>query len=135
MRKICIAVLFSSLLLPMSLWGQEVFIRGKNQAATQARIDLEKVTRYKSSLDATNAVLIVDEESWSPDFLSPATVAVTMKLISPRGELLWSKTEPVGSRPEKEVVQDLFKDLAKANPRTRAEATMPAEAGPASRNK
>jgi hypothetical protein len=135
MRKICFAFLLSTLLLPMSLWAQEVFIRGKNQAATQARIDLEKLTRYKSSLDATHAVLIVDEESWSPDFLSPATVAVTMKLISPTGELLWSKTESVGSRPQKEVVQGLLKDLAKANPPTRAEAAIPTAAGPAGRNK
>jgi len=135
MRKSCIAFLLSNLLLSVPIWAQEVFIKGDNQAATQARSDLEKLTRYKSSLDATHAILVVDRESWSPDFLSPATVAVTMKLISLRGELLWSKTEPIGSRPENMVVQDLLKDLAKANPRIGERGKAPSEGGRTSQNK
>jgi len=108
--------LFLSLLLAWPLAAQEIFIRGDNPAATQAKLELEKLTRYKSSHDTTHALLVVERESWSPDFLSPATTAVTMKLISLRGELLWSKTEPLGSRSGNLVVQDLLKDLAKAKP-------------------
>ena len=117
MGRIRVVLLLLSLLWALPLGAQEVFIRGENQAATQARMELEKLTRYKSSLDTTHAMLVVERESWSPDFLSPATVAVTMKLISMSGELLWSKTEPLGSRSEELVVQDLLKDLAKAKPR------------------
>lgn len=135
MRKTCISFLLSNLLLSVPLWAQEVFIRGENEAAAQARTSLEKLTRYKSSLDATHAILVVDRESWSPDFLSPATVAVTMKLISLRGELLWSKTEPIGSRSEEVVVQDLLKDLAKANPRLEERAKTPLAGGHGSQNK
>lgn len=135
MCKICIAFLLSNVLLSMPLWAQEVFIKGDNHAAAQARIDLEKSTHYKSSLDAAHPILLVDQESWSPDFLSPATVAVTMKLISPRGELLWSKTEPIGSRPEKVVVQDLLQELARAKPRIREGGNTPLEGGRAGQNK
>jgi hypothetical protein len=133
MCKTCIAFLLSSLLLSTPLWAQEIFIRGDNQAAAQARVDLEKLTRYKSSLDDTHALLVVERESWSPDFLSPATVAVTMKLMTLRGKLLWSKTEPIGSRSESAVVQDLLKDLAKANPRLGERGKTPSEAGRPSR--
>jgi hypothetical protein len=117
MRNACIVFLLLNLLLTVPNRAQEVFIKGDSEVATQARTDLERLTHYKSSLDASHALLFVDRESWSPDFLSPATVAVTMKLISLRGELLWSKIEPIGSRSEEVVVQDLLKDLAKANPR------------------
>jgi len=102
------------LLSALPLGAQEVFIRGENQAATLARMELEKLTRYKSSRDTTHAMLVVEWESRSPDFLSPATVAVTMKLISMRGELLWSKTEPLGPQTEELAVHGLLKDLAKA---------------------
>ena len=117
MSKTCITILLFDLLLSGPLCAQEVFVRGNNRAATQTRLDLEKLTRYKSGLDQTHALLVVERESWSPDFLSPASVAVTMKLISLRGELLWSRTEPVGSRSEEMVAEDLLRDLAKANPR------------------
>jgi hypothetical protein len=135
MRKLHIVFLLLSLLPSVPLLAQEVFIKGDNQAATQVRTDLEKLTRYKSSLDASHALLLVERESWSPDFLSPATVAITMKLISMRGELLWSKTEPVGSRPENAVVQDLLKDLAKANPRLEERDNNPGQGGHASPKK
>ena len=117
MGKIRVLLLLLSLLLALPLAAQEVFIRGDNQAATQARMELEKLTRYKSSLDTPHAVLVVERESWSPDFLSPATVAVTMKLISMRGGLLWSRTEPLGSRSEELALRDLLEVLAKAEPR------------------
>jgi hypothetical protein len=135
MHKTRILFLLLSLLLSMPLWAQEVFIKGDNQAAAQARIDLERLTRYKSSRDETHALLVVDRESWSPDFLSPATVAVTMELISLRGELLWSRTEPIGSRSEEVVVRDPLKDLAKANPRLGERGKTPSEGGRISQNK
>jgi len=127
MRKACFAFLLFDLLFSMPFWAQEVFIKGDNQAAARVRIDLEKTTQFKSSLDESHALLVVERQSWSPDFLSPATVAITMKLLSLRGELLWSKTEPIGSRPENLVVQDLLKDLAKANPRLEERRKKPSE--------
>ena len=45
--------------------------------------------------DAINSNLLVNEISWGPDFLSPATVAISTELISSRGDLLWSQTEPI----------------------------------------
>ena len=116
MHKSCVAILLSSLLFSIPLWGQEVFIGGNNQAAMQARTDFEKYTHYRLSSDASNSTLLVNEISWSPDFLSPTTVAIRMELISSRGSLLWSKTEPIGSRPKEAVIQDLLKDLAEAKP-------------------
>jgi hypothetical protein len=129
MHKIPFAFLLSFLLLAIPLWGQEVFIKGNNQAAVQARTDFEKYTRYKLSGDASYAVLLVEEETWSPDFLSPATEAVTMKLISSRRELLWSKTEPIGSRSTETTIQGLLKDLAQAKPNLSGAGKKPAEAG------
>jgi hypothetical protein len=116
MHKACVTCLLFSLLLAIPLWGQEVFVKGDNQAAMQVKTDLEKDTHYRLSGDAINSTLLVNELSWSPDFLSPATVAIEMELISSRGDLLWSKTEPVSSRPKDAVIQDLLKDLALAKP-------------------
>ena len=106
MHQSCVKFLLSSLLLAIPLCGQEVFVSGNNQSATQAKADFEKYTHYRLSGDASNATLLVNEISWSPDFLSPARVAIGMELISSRGDLLWSKTEPMGSRPKAAVIQD-----------------------------
>ena len=129
MHKSCVTFLLFSLLLSIPLWGQQVFVRGDNQAAMQVRTDFEKYTHYRLSGDAINSTLLVNEISWSPDFLSPATVAIQMELISSRGDLLWSKTEPVSSRPKEAVIQDLLKDLALAKPSLNGAKAKPAEAG------
>jgi hypothetical protein len=129
MHKACVTFLLFSLLLAIPLWGQEVFVRSDNQAAMQVRTDFEKYTHYRLSSDAINPTLLVNEISWSPDFLSPATVVIQMELISSRGDLLWSKTEPVSSRPKEAVIQDLLKDLALAKPSLNGAKAKPAEAG------
>ena len=129
MHKSRFTFLLFSLLLSIPLWGQEVFVKGDNQAAMQVRTDFEKYTHYRLSGDAINSTLLVNELSWSPDFLSPATVAIEMELISSRGDLLWSKTEPVSSRPKEAVIQDLLKDLALAKPSLNGAKAKPAEAG------
>lgn len=116
MHKCCFALLFSSLLLPTPTWAEEVFVSGANQAAMQVKADLEKYTHYRLSDGQINATLVVSELSWSPDFLSSTTTAIQMDLISSSGHLLWSKTEPVGSRQKGVVVQDLLKDLAQSRP-------------------
>jgi hypothetical protein len=129
MHKSCVTFLLFSLLLSIPLWGQEVFVRGDNQAAMQVRTDFEKYTHYRLAGDAINSTLLVNEISWSPDFLSPATVAIQLELISSRGDLLWSITEPVSSRPKEAVIQDLLKDLALAKPSLNGAKAKPAEAG------
>ena len=129
MHKSRFTFLLFSLLLSIPLWGQEVFVRGDNQAAMQVRTDFEKYTHYRLSDDASNASLLVSEISWSPDFLSHATVAIQMELISSRGDILWSKTEPIGSRPKETVSQDLLKDLAQAKPSLSGTKAEPAEDG------
>jgi hypothetical protein len=129
MHKSRFTFLLFSLLLSIPLWGQEVFVSGDNQAAMQVRTDFEKYTHYRLSDDASNASLLVSEISWSPDFLSHATVAIQMELISSRGDLLWSKTEPIGSRPKETVSQDLLKDLAQAKPSLSGTKAEPAEDG------
>lgn len=128
MHKSCIAFLFLTLFVSIPLWGQEVFVSGDNQAATQVRTNIEKDTHHRLSSEASNAILLVNELSWSPDFVSPVTVAIEMKLISSRGDLLWSKTEPVGSRPKGKVIQDLLKDLAEAKPSLSGTRANPAHA-------
>jgi hypothetical protein len=136
MRKICIAFLLSNLLLAMPLWAQEVFITGDNQAAAEAKLDLEKFTNYKFTPHPPPLMLEVRQESWSPGFKTPATVAVTMKLLSPSGKLLWSKTEPIGSRSSELVVQDLLRELAKADLHIgKDEGKTATEKGRPSRNK
>jgi hypothetical protein len=127
MHKFCLALLFVSLLQATPLWGQEVYVSGNNQAAAQAKVDLEKYTHYRLSDDHINATLVVNEISWSPDFLSPATTAIQMELISSRGYLLWSKTEPLGSRQKDAVIQDLLKDLTQAKPNLSGTRAKPAE--------
>jgi len=127
MLKWCFAFLFSSLLLAIPLCGEEVYVSGANQAAMQAKAYLEKYTRYRPSDDHINATLVVNEISWSPDFLSPATTAIHMDLISSRGDLLWSRTEPIGSRQRDAVIQDLLKDLAHAKPSLSGTRGKPAE--------
>ena len=129
MHKSCFAFLLLTLLMSIPLWGQEVFVSGDNPAAMQVRTDFEKDTHYRLSGDASNAILLVNEISWSPDFLSHATVAIQMELISSRGDLLWSKTEPVSSRLKEAVIQDLLKDLALAKPSLNGAKAKPAEAG------
>jgi hypothetical protein len=129
MHKSRFTFLLFSLLLSIPLWGQEVFVSGDNQAAMQVRTDFEKYTHYRLSDDATNASLLVSEISWSPDFLSPATVAIQMELISSRGDILWNKTEPIGSRPKETVSQDLLKDLWQAKPSLSGTKANPATAG------
>ena len=49
MHKSCVTFLLFSLLLSIPLWGQEVFVRGDNQAAMQVRTDFEKYTHYRLS--------------------------------------------------------------------------------------
>jgi hypothetical protein len=98
--------------------GQSIFVKGRGQAAMAARAGLSKYTRYKLSDNADHTILEVRQETWSRTFLSPPTTAISMKLMSAKGRLLWSKTEPVGSRPDNAVVQDLLKDLARAKPKT-----------------
>jgi hypothetical protein len=129
MHKACVTFLLFSLLLSIPLWGQEVFVRGDNQAAMQVRADFEKYTHYLLAGDAINSTLLVNEISWSLDFLSLATVAIQMELISSRGDLLWNKTEPVSSRPKEAVIQDLLKDLALAKLSLNGAKAKPAEAG------
>ena len=129
MHKACVTFLLFSLLLSIPLWGQRVFVRGDNQAAMQVRTDFEKYTHYRLAGDAINSTLLVNEISWSPDFLSPATVAIEMELISSRGDLLWSKTEPFSSRPKEAVIQDLVKDLARDKPSLNGAKAKPTEAG------
>ena len=103
-------------LISAPVFAQNVYIKGDSQAAKQAKALLEKYTTYKLSDHAAHPVLVVDQIGWSPDFESPATTAVKRTLTSPRGKILWRKTEPVGSRPAEAVIQDLLKDLAKAQP-------------------
>jgi hypothetical protein len=129
MHKACVTFLLFSLLLSIPLWGQEVFVRGDNQVAMQVRTDFEKYTHYRLAGDSINSALLVNEISWSPDFLSPATVAIQMELISSRGDLLWSKTAPVSSRPKEAVIQDLLKDLARDKPSLNGAKAKPTEAG------
>ena len=83
----------------------------------------------RSQPDAIDSTLLVNEISWSPDFLSPATVAMSTELISSRGDLLWSKTEPIGSRPKEAVIQDLLTDLAQDKPSLNGTKAKTAEAG------
>ena len=41
--------------------------------------------------DAINSTLLVNEISWSPDFLRPATVAISTELMSSWGDLSGAK--------------------------------------------
>lgn len=110
-----VLMLFSLASVPV--FAQSVFVKGDSHSAALARADLGKETNYKLTNNAEHTTLVVEQESWSQTFLSPPTTAISMKLMSAKGRLLWSKTEPVGSRSTESVVQGLLKDLAKAKPK------------------
>jgi hypothetical protein len=105
-------------LIAIPVAGQSVFVKGSGQAAMAAKADLTKYTHYELSNSADHTVLEVRQETWSRTFLSQRTTAISMKLFTAKGRLVWSKTEPVGSRSESAVVQDLLKDLAKTKDKT-----------------
>jgi len=118
MGKIWVGFILLSL-LSIPAYSQSVFVKGNGQAAMLAKADLKKDTRYRLGKSEDRTILEVRQETWSRTLLSPPTTAVSMKLMSAKGNLLWSKTEPVGSRSAQAVVQELLKDLAKAKPRIR----------------
>ena len=98
--------------------GQNIFVKGSGQVVPAAKASLGKYPHYNLSDSADNLILEVRQETWPRTFLSPRTTAIGMKLMSGKGRLLWSKTESVGSRPDRAVVQDLLKDLARSKVRT-----------------
>jgi hypothetical protein len=115
MQRIWVLLLLSGLIsIPAA--AQNVFVKGNGQAAMAARANLNKYTHYKLGNNANHTILEVRQEIWSQTLLSPPTTAISMKLFSAKGSLLWSKTESIGSRSDDAVVQDLLKDLAKAKP-------------------
>ena len=116
MGRISIGLILLSL-LSIPAYSQNVFVKGKDNAAMLAKADLSKDTTYRPSNNKDRAILEVREETWSQTFLSKPTTAISMKLLTAKGRLLWSKTEPVGSKTDGQVVQDLLKDLAKAKPK------------------
>lgn len=118
MGRICVVFMFLSL-VAIPAYAQRVYVKGSGHAATAARANLEKDTSYKLSRDVDHIVLLVKQETWSQNFLSPATTAISMKLMSANGRLLWSKTEPIGSRSAESVVEGLLRDLSKAKPKER----------------
>lgn len=113
MRSILIAILCLSF-FSISAFSQTVYVKGSSDAATVAKTSLNKYTQYRLSNNADHSVLVVREETWSQTLLSQPTTAISMRLISDKGRLLWSKTDPVGTYSVKSVVQDLLKQLAKA---------------------
>lgn len=127
MHKWSVTFLFFSLLLAMPLCAQDVYVSGDSPSAANTKADLEKYTHYRLRSAANNTILVVNEISWSPDFVSPVTTAIQMRLVSSRGVLLWSKTEPVGSRPKDAVVQAMLQDLAEAKPGFSENATKSTE--------
>ena len=106
-------------LLSIPAYSQSVFVKGTGQAVMLAKAGLKKDTSYKLANNEDQTILEVQQETWSREFMSRPTTAITMRLLSAKGRLLWSKTEPVGSRSADAVVQDLLKDLAKAKPKIR----------------
>jgi len=84
-----------------------------------AKANLKKGTRYRPGKSEGRTILEVRQETWSRTFLSPPTTTVSMKLMSAKRKLFWSKTEPVDSRSAQAVVEDLLKNLAKAEPKIR----------------
>jgi hypothetical protein len=111
-------LLLLPVLISIPAAGQSVFVKGSGPAAAAAKVNLGKYTGYKLSDNADHTTLVVRQETWSETFLDQPTTAISMKLFSARGRLLWSKTEPVGSRSESTVVQNLLKDLAKSKLKT-----------------
>ena len=117
MSRIWVSLLLSALIaIPAA--GQSVFVTGSGQGSRAAKDSLSKYTHYKLSKYADHTILEVRQETWSRTLMGPRTTAISMKLISAKGRLLWSKTEPVGSRSDSAVVWDLLKDLAKARIKT-----------------
>jgi hypothetical protein len=116
MVRIWVGLILISL-LSISAYGQSVFVKGGGQAAALTKADLRKDTSYKPGNSEDRTILEVRQETWSETLTSPPTTAISMKLLSAKGRLLWSKTEPVGSRSTDAVVQKLLKDLAKARPK------------------
>jgi hypothetical protein len=108
-------ILFSLLSIPA--YGQSVFVKGSGRAAALTKAHLRKDTHYKPGNSEDRTILEVRQETWSETLTSPPTTAISMKLLSAKGRLLWSKTEPVGSRSTDAVVQDLLKDLGKVRPK------------------
>lgn len=106
-------------LLSIPAYSQSVFVKGNGQAAMLAKADLKRDTRYRLGKSEDRTILEVRQETWSKTLMSPETTAISMKLMTSKGRLLWSKTEPMGSRSARAVVQDLMKDLAKARPKVR----------------
>jgi hypothetical protein len=113
MGKIWVLLLVAGL-FAVPAAGQNIFVKGNGQAATAAKAGIRQYTYYNLSDSAHNLILEVRQETWSRTFLGPRTTAISMKLMSGKGRLLWSKIEPVGSRSEGVVVQDLLKDLARS---------------------
>jgi hypothetical protein len=117
MSRIWVSLLVSALIaIPAA--GQSVFVKCSGQSVRAAKDSLSKYTHYKLSKNADHTILEVRQETWSRTFLGPRTTAIIMKLVSAKGRLLWSRTEPVGSRSDSTVVQDLLKHLAKARIKT-----------------
>lgn len=117
MSRIWVSLLLSGLIaIPAA--GQSVFVKGSGQIAKAAKVSLIKYTHYKLSKNADHTILEVRQETWSRTFLGPRTTAISMKLISAKGKLLWSRTEPLGSRSDSIVVEDLLKELAKTRIKT-----------------
>jgi len=116
MGKIWVGFILLSL-LSIPAYSQSVYVKGNGQAAKLAKADLKKDTRYTLGNNKDRTILEVRQETWSQTFTSPATTAISMKLLSANGRLLWHKTEPVGSRPADAVVQALLKELAQAKPK------------------
>ncbi|MEJ2007624.1 MAG: hypothetical protein P8Z30_05595 [Acidobacteriota bacterium] len=104
-------------LLSIPAYSQSVFVKGNNQAAKLAKADLRKDTGYKLGNNKDRTILEVRQETWSQTLQSQPTTAISMTLLTSKGRLLWSKTEPVGSRSAEAVIQDLLKQLAKAKPK------------------
>lgn len=116
MGRIWVVMMFLGL-LSIPAYSQTVFVKGESPAATAAKASLSKYTPYKLSNDADHTILEVRQESWSRTFEGLPTTAISMTLLTSRGRLLWSKTEPVGTRSTDAVVQELLKELAKAKPK------------------
>ena len=116
MNRIGILLVLLSL-ISIPTYAQSISVKGKSPAAELAKTQLAKDTRYKLSEEADHATLVVRQESWSTEMMNPATTAIHMELVSGRGKILWSKTEPVGQRTTEAVVQDMLKELAKAKPK------------------
>lgn len=104
-------------LVSIPAYSQSVFVKGKGQAAALTKADLRKDTSFMLGNSKDRTILEVRQETWSRTLTSPPTTAISMTLLTAKGRLLWSKTEPVGTRTPDAVVQDMLKELAKARPR------------------